>query len=270
MTTIMDIEPPAQPLLAHLVELRRRLVWSVLAFAVATTVCYFFAKDIYGFLTEPLAQINASSPRRLIYTGLTEAFVTYLKVALFAGGFLTVPFVLYQIWAFLAPGLYTREKHTIWPFFVAAPILFLSGALLAFFFIIPVAWQFFLSFETPQPSNGLPIILEARVAEYLNLTMSMIFAFGIAFQMPVVLGLLGRLGILSARQLARYRRWAIVIILAASAILTPSTDMFSQAALAIPLYCLYEMSIGLVWWLQNEKKTSEDEYVGPGTHPQGT
>jgi sec-independent protein translocase protein TatC len=248
-----------QPLLEHLIELRNRLVKCVIVFTMATGICYFFASDIYGLLTEPLAKIQAETPRRLIYTGLTEAFVTYLKVALFAGGFLTVPFLLTQIWLFLVPGLYAGERRTVLPFFIAAPILFLLGAALAFWGVIPIAWKFFLSFETPQPSNGLPIILEARVGEYLSLTMAMIFAFGLAFQMPIALGLMGKLGIIKAEALVKYRKWAVVLILAASAVLTPSTDIISQAALAIPLYCLYEISIGLVKWLQ--RKSLEENYA---------
>lgn len=249
----------AQPLMAHLVELRSRLIWSVLVFASATILCYFFAADIYGLLTDPLKDITVNTPRRMIYTSLTEAFVTYLKVALFAGGFITVPFVMLQIWLFMAPGLYPKERKSVLPFFIASPILFLAGAALAFWGVIPIAWKFFLSFETPLPSNGLPIILEARVGEYLSLTMNMIFAFGLAFQMPVVLGLLGKFGIIKAEQLARYRKWSVVIILAVSAVLTPSTDMISQAALAIPLYCLYEMTIWLVRALENKNVIAEEE-----------
>jgi sec-independent protein translocase protein TatC len=241
-----------QPLIAHLIELRNRLLCVFLVFGVAAGACYFFAADIYGFLTEPLAHLPHASQRRLIYTGLTEAFTTYLKVALFAGGLITVPFMLLQIWLFMAPGLYSRERGAILPFFIAAPILFALGACLAFYGVIPIAWEFFLSFETPQPANGLPIVLEARVAEYLSLTMTLIFAFGIAFQLPILLGVLGRLGVVKAGQLARFRKWAVVLILIVAAILTPP-DVLSQSALAIPLYCLYEMSIWLVRWQGGEK-----------------
>jgi sec-independent protein translocase protein TatC len=247
----------AQPLIEHLIELRNRLLWASLVFACATAVCYFFAGDIYGFLTDPLASLQQNTPRRLIYTGLTEAFTTYLKVALFAGGFITVPFILFQIWRFIAPGLFPDEKKAVWPFFLAAPILFLFGAGLAFYGVIPLAWEFFLSFETPQPSNGLPIILEARVGEYLSLTMALIFAFGFAFQLPIILGLLGRLGVIQADQLARFRKWALVIILVIAAILTPP-DILSQSALAIPLYCLYEISIWLVKWQPQPVKENQD------------
>jgi sec-independent protein translocase protein TatC len=248
-----------QPLITHLIELRKRLIWSVAVFFIAACVCYYFAQDIYGFLTNPLAHINSTTPRRLIYTGLTEAFATYMRVAMFAGGFITVPFILWQIWLFVGPGLYPNERKNILPFFIAAPVLFFLGALCAYYGMIPAAWRFFLSFESPQPANGLPIILEARVAEYLSLTMMLIFAFGLAFQLPIVLGLLGKFGVITGRQLAKFRKWAVVIILAVSAFITPP-DVLSQCALAIPLYCLYEISIWLVKWLEPPEKT-EDKHA---------
>ena len=241
-----------QPLMEHLLELRNRLLWVALVFAVASALCYLYAGEIYGFLTNPLAQIQSTTPRRLIYTGLTEAFTTYMTVALFAGGLLTVPCMLWHIWRFIAPGLKESERRSVLPFFVAAPILFVAGSCLAFYIVIPIAWQFFLSFETPQAANGLPIILEARVAEYLSLTMTLVFAFGLAFQLPIVLGLLGRLGVVTAPQLAKFRKWAIVLVLIVAAILTPP-DILSQSALAIPLYCLYEISIWLVNFMSRER-----------------
>jgi sec-independent protein translocase protein TatC len=254
------LETTQQPLIAHLVELRNRLLWVFGTFGIATCACYFFAADIYAFLTDPLAHLPHAEHRRLIYTGLTEAFTTYLKVALFAGGLLTVPVMLLHVWLFVAPGLYARERNAVLPFFIAAPILFVMGACLAFYGVIPIAWAFFLSFETPQPSNGLPIVLEARVGEYLSLTMTLIFAFGLAFQLPILLGVLGRLGVVNASHLVRFRKWALVLILIVAAILTPP-DVLSQSALAIPLYCLYEMSIWLVKWQGGEKN------AGSGTHP---
>lgn len=249
----------SQPLMTHLMELRKRLIWSILVFFVAACACYGYAQHIYGFLTEPLAHVNSATPRRLIYTGLTEAFTTYVRVAVFAGGFITVPFILLQIWLFMAPGLYPAERKSVWPFFIAAPILFLLGAATAFYGMIPAAWAFFLSFESPKPAEGLPIVLEARVAEYLSLTMMLIFAFGLAFQLPIFLGLLGKLGIVTSQQLAKFRKWAVVLILTIAALLTPP-DVVSQSALAIPLYCLYEMSIWLVKWLQ--KPVDEENYAG--------
>lgn len=247
-----DISEPlaAQPLIEHLAELRKRLVWTVMIFTVIAAIAYYFAADIYAFLTAPLAQQGGGMPdRRLIYTGLTEAFTTYLKLALFAAGLITVPFIMLQIWLFMAPGLYPSEKRRVLPFFLAAPLLFAAGAALCFFIVIPIAWEFFLSFEVQQPANGLPIILEARVGEYLSLTMTLIFAFGFAFQLPIILGLLAQFGIVKAEHLARFRRWALVLILIMAALLTPP-DILSQTALAIPLYCLYEISIALVRLMQ--------------------
>lgn len=241
----------AQPLLAHLVELRSRLIWCFAVFFVATAVCYGYAGEIYEFLTSPLAKEGANGSRRLIYTGMTEAFTAYLKLAMFGGAFLTVPFIMLQIWLFVSPGLYAKERRAILPFFIAAPFMFLMGACLSFFSFIPLAWKFFLSFEVPQSANGLPIVLEARVAEYLSLTTTFILAFGAVFQLPIVLGLLGRLDIISAKALAKFRKWAIVLILCVAALLTPP-DVLSQAALAIPLYCLYEISVLLVTWMQRK------------------
>lgn len=243
----------AQPLVEHLTELRKRLVWTVMVFSIVAAVAYYFAADIYALLTAPLAEQSGGMPdRRLIYTGLTEAFTTYLKLALFAAGLITVPFIMLQIWLFMVPGLYPSEKRRILPFFLAAPLLFAAGGALCFFIVIPVAWEFFLSFEVQQPANGLPIILEARVGEYLGLTMTLIFAFGFAFQLPVILGLLAQFGIVKADHLARFRRWALVLILIVAAILTPP-DILSQTALAIPLYCLYEISIALVRIMQRKQ-----------------
>lgn len=260
MTAPDSIEPDiitkenltAQPLVAHLTELRKRLVWTVAVFSLVTIVAYFFAAHIYGFLTEPLAAQSGNMPdRRLIYTGLTEAFTTYLKLSLFTAGLVTVPFIMLQIWLFMAPGLYPSEKRRILPFFLAAPVLFALGASLCFFVVIPIAWEFFLGFEVQQPSSGLPIILEARVGEYLSLVMTLIFAFGFAFELPIILGLLAQFGIFRAEHLIKFRRWALLIIVIIAAILTPP-DIFSQIALAIPLYCLYEISIALVRMIQRD------------------
>lgn len=252
---------PSQPLMAHLIELRKRLIYSIFMFIIASGVCYFFAENIYAYLTQPLADQKGhmgAATQRLIYTGLTEAFTTYLKVALFSGAVLTVPFIMLQIWLFMAPGLYPHERRSILPYFIVAPILFVFGAALSFYGVIPMAWRFFLSFEAPQPNVGMPIILEARVAEYLSLTTTLIFAFGMAFQLPVVLGLLGRLGAVKAVMLARFRKWAFVLVLIMAAVLTPP-DVLSQLSLAIPLYCLYEMSIILV--RSQERSKTEAHHV---------
>jgi sec-independent protein translocase protein TatC len=233
----------AQPLTAHLLELRRRLIASLALLLVCFFAAYHFAPDIYQFLLRPLHEMMpADEGRRLIYTGLTEAFLTYLKLSLWVAFFVTLPFIATQIWLFVAPGLYYKEKQAFLPFLLMTPIMFGLGAALAYFYVIPVAWHFFLSFEM-QPSPGqLPIQLEARVSEYLNLTMALVMAFGMAFLLPIGLVLLVRVGILSVKQLREWRRFAIVINFIIAAILTPP-DILSQFTLAIPLIILYELAI---------------------------
>jgi sec-independent protein translocase protein TatC len=233
-------------MVAHLLELRRRLIYSMVAFIAASLACYHFAGDIYAFLVRPLATVLQGENRRLIYTGLAEAFFTYMKLALFAGGFLSFPVVAVQLWMFVAPGLYKNEKKAFLPFLAATPVLFLTGAAFVYYLVIPMAWKFFAGFESLAPqNNGLPIQLEARVGEYLSLVMTLIFAFGLCFQMPVLLTLLARVGIISAKALVEKRRYAIVGIFVAAAILTPP-DVLSQIMLAVPLLLLYEISVLLV------------------------
>lgn len=256
MTDPTLIDPLRQPLLAHLVELRRRFIWSLLAVIAGFVVCYCFAPEIYGFLVRPLAQVTEGEHRRLIYTGLTEAFLTYVKLALWAGCFLAFPIIASQIWMFVAPGLYKNERSAFIPFLVATPVLFITGAALAYYFVFPMAWKFFLSFEMPASANGMPIQLEARVSEYLSLSMTIIFAFGLAFQLPVILILLTRVGLLSARKLSQFRRYAIVLIFIIAAVITPP-DVISQISLALPLMVLYELSILGAKWVEKTRSAAE-------------
>ncbi|MDR3326373.1 MAG: twin-arginine translocase subunit TatC [Rhodospirillaceae bacterium] len=234
-------------LLEHLIELKKCLTISIIAFAVAFAICYFYVYEIYVFLERPLANVLAThgSNRRMIYTAPTEAFFTFLQLAAFAATFLCFPVWANQLWIFIAPGLYSQEKHIFAPIIVATPILFLAGAATVYFLVLPIALRFFLSFETIDTGiidGELAIQLETKISEYLSFVIKLIFSFGVAYQMPVFLTLLARVGIVSSADLKTKRRYAIVVIFIVAAILTPP-DIVSQISLALPMLILYEISI---------------------------
>ena len=245
--------------ISHLTELRKRLINSFIFLIIFFIGCYFFAEYIYGFLVEPFAKAvkNDGSDRRLIFTALQETFLTYLKVSFFTAFFVTCPFILMQIWKFIAPGLYKHEKIAILPYLVLTPILFFLGGILVYYLIMPLAIKFFLSFESTGLSTNLPIQLEAKVNEYLSLVMKLIFAFGISFQLPVVLSLLARIGLVDSNFLKKRRKYVVVIIFAAAAILTPP-DPITQIGLAIPLLILYELSIFSVRFIEKKNLENSD------------
>ncbi|WP_419729435.1 twin-arginine translocase subunit TatC [Lichenicola sp.] len=253
------IKDQAMPLLEHLVELRRRLLWSAIAFAVAFLFCYHFSSRIYLFLAQPLAHIMRQKGEQphLIYTALYEAFFTYIKVAFFGASFLSFPVVATQAWIFVAPGLYRSEKRAFLPFLIATPVLFLAGAALAYYFVFPFAWRFFLSFQTNTGPDQLQIELQAKVSEYLALVMKLIMAFGIAFELPVVLTLCAKVGLVTSAGLKKVRRYAYVGAFVVAAILTPP-DIITQTGLAVPLIALYEISIFTARLVEAKPVADED------------
>ena len=244
---------------SHFVELRSRLLKSIVFIFLFFVISYIFAEHIYNFLVEPYANAvkDDQTSRRLIFTALHETFVTYIKVAFFAAIFLGSPILIIQIYKFIAPGLYKNEKKALLPYLIFTPILFLFGGMLVYYLIMPLAIKFFLSFESIGSNTTLPIQLEAKVNEYLSLIMRLIFAFGISFQLPILLNLLAKIGVVNSEYLKKTRRYVIVIIFTVAAILTPP-DPITQIGLAIPLLLLYELSIFTVKFTEKKDKELED------------
>jgi len=241
----------------HLTELRSRLLKSIIYIFILFVIFYAFAENIYSFLVQPYADAVKDDElnRRLIFTALHETFITYLKVAFFAAVFVGSPVLLTQIWKFIAPGLYKNEKRALLPYLIATPTLFLLGGMLVYYLVMPLAIKFFLSFETSSQLNTLPIQLEAKVNEYLSLIMRLIFAFGISFQLPVLLSLLARAGFIDSDYLIKRRKYVVIIIFAVAAVLTPP-DPITQIGLGIPLLILYELSIISVKYIEKKKENA--------------
>jgi len=246
---IRDIDDTQSPLLDHLIELRKRLVRSFLALALAFGVCLYFSSDIFALLVRPLANAFPPGQGKLIYTKLYEAFFVDIKVALFAAFFVSFPVIANQLWAFVAPGLYAKEKKAFLPFLLATPILFIMGASLAYFVVMPTAFKYFLGFQ--HTTAGLQQQALPAMGDYLDLVMRFIFMFGAAFLLPVLLLLLQRAGLVTRQQLVRARRYVIVIIFIVAAVVTPP-DVVSQFLLAIPLLALFEGTL-LVMRLSERK-----------------
>jgi sec-independent protein translocase protein TatC len=240
-----DIDKTKAPLLEHLLELRMRLIRGLVALGAATVLCFAFADRIFNVLLVPYERARGKMAVELIFTAPHEYFFTQLKLALFGGLFIALPIILTEVWKFVAPGLYRNERRAALPFLVATPVLFLLGAAMVYFVIMPFALTFFLSFEQAGSAGEASIRLLPKVSEYLNLIMTLILAFGFCFELPVLLTLLGRVGIVSSEDLRRARRYAILGLAVVAAIVTPP-DVLSMLSLLVPVLLLYEISIWLV------------------------
>ncbi len=264
-----NVEETKMPLLDHLIELRSRLMWSLASIIVLFVAIFPFAEYVYQFLVQPLAEIfeGMGGQRRLIFTALHEAFFTYIKLSLITALFIAFPFISMQFWMFVAPGLYKHEKKALAPFLVATPILFFMGGAMVYYIVMPWAYEFLLAFELEGGPGTLPIVSEPKVNEYLSLSINLIFAFGICFELPVVLTLLGRIGVISSTGMKEKRKYAILISFVVAAVITPP-DVISQVMLAMVLIFLYEISIFSVRLIEKDRGHTEDDFGDEDTEEQ--
>jgi sec-independent protein translocase protein TatC len=252
------LEATKAPLMEHLIELRKRLVWGMVSFFIAFLICFYFSRDIFDFLVQPLHHaLKGQANDHLIYTALTEVFFTDVKIGMFGGLCLGFPFIAAQLWLFIAPGLYKHEKNAFLPFLVAAPVMFALGAAFVYYVMLPFSITFFLSYQVAASGNAMGIELLAKVGDYLDYVMRLMAAFGLTFQLPVVLSILAKVGMVHVKQLRDMRRYAYLGLTAVAAAITPP-DWISMVSLAVPLVALYEISILCVMLIERNSRKKQE------------